>query len=89
MWWRELGAYVAHHVGCRHQLNDPYYIGWWHPCITGEAYFSFTGMFIAFIATVKRRWPDVPVQFEDFAQHTAMPLLQSYHDELCCFNDDI
>jgi malate dehydrogenase (oxaloacetate-decarboxylating) len=29
------------------------------------------------------------LQFEDFAQHTAVPLLERYRDDLCCFNDDI
>ncbi|MDX1698597.1 MAG: oxaloacetate-decarboxylating malate dehydrogenase, partial [Thiohalobacterales bacterium] len=29
------------------------------------------------------------VQFEDFAKHTASPLLQRYRDRLCAFNDDI
>ena len=67
-------------------LDDPRYMGWRHPRITGEDYFAFIGMFIA---AVKRRWPDVLLQFEDFAQHTAVPLLHRYRDELCCFNDDI
>ncbi|MET6595017.1 NAD-dependent malic enzyme [Citrobacter portucalensis] len=67
-------------------LDDPRYIGWRHPRITGEDYFAFIGMFIA---AVKRRWPNVLLQFEDFAQHTAVPLLDLYRDELCCFNDDI
>ena len=53
-------------------LDDPRYIGWRHPRITGEDYFAFIGMFIA---AVKRRWPNVLLQFEDFAQHTAGPLL--------------
>lgn len=67
-------------------LDDPRYMGWRHPRIIGEDYFAFIGMFIA---AVKRRWPDVLLQFEDFAQHTAVPLLHRYRDELCCFNDDI
>ncbi|MCZ5936255.1 NAD-dependent malic enzyme, partial [Escherichia coli] len=67
-------------------LNDPLYMGWRHPRITGDAYFEFVEMFIR---AVKRRWPDVLLQLEDFAQQTAMPLLTRYRDEICCFNDDI
>lgn len=67
-------------------LNDPLYMGWRHPSITGAEYFEFVDMFIS---AVKRRWPNVLLQFEDFAQQTAMPLLNRYRDEICCFNDDI
>ncbi|MCP6193488.1 NAD-dependent malic enzyme, partial [Klebsiella pneumoniae] len=42
-----------------------------------------------FIQAVKHRWPDVLLQFEDFAQKNAMPLLNRYRDEICSFNDDI
>ncbi|WP_145530676.1 NAD-dependent malic enzyme [Yersinia alsatica] len=67
-------------------LNDPLYMGWRHPRISGDEYFEFVDMFIS---AVKRRWPHVLLQFEDFAQHTAIPLLNRYRDQLCCFNDDI
>ena len=75
-------------VGTNNQqlLNDPLYMGWRHQRITGEEYESFVA---EFIAAVKRRWPNVLLQFEDFAQKNAMPLLERYQDELCCFNDDI
>ena len=42
-----------------------------------------------FISALKRRWPKALLQFEDFAINHATPLLESYRDELCCFNDDI
>ncbi|SFN32142.1 malate dehydrogenase (oxaloacetate-decarboxylating) [Izhakiella capsodis] len=67
-------------------LNDPLYMGWRHPRITGEEYDRFVD---EFIQAVKSRWPHVLLQFEDFAQKNAMPLLERYRDEICCFNDDI
>ncbi|BET96308.1 NAD-dependent malic enzyme [Xenorhabdus taiwanensis] len=68
------------------RLNDPLYMGWRHPRITGKEYDEFVD---EFIQAVKRRWPNVLLQFEDFAQNNAMPLLNRYRDELCSFNDDI
>jgi malate dehydrogenase (oxaloacetate-decarboxylating) len=75
-------------VGTNNQqlLDDPMYMGWRHPRISGEEYAAFVDLFVQ---GVKRRWPDVLLQFEDFAQTNAMPLLERYRDELCCFNDDI
>ncbi|MCC8365892.1 NAD-dependent malic enzyme [Xenorhabdus sp. PB61.4] len=68
------------------RLNDPLYMGWRHPRITGKEYDDFVD---EFIQAVKRRWPNVLLQFEDFAQNNAMPLLTRYRNDLCCFNDDI
>jgi len=75
-------------VGTNNQqlLNDPLYMGWRHPRITGEEYDNFIH---EFIQAAKSRWPHVLLQFEDFAQKNAMPLLERYRDEVCCFNDDI
>ncbi len=67
-------------------LNDPMYMGARHPRIGQEEYDEFVDMFIN---AVKRRWPDVMIQFEDFAQPNAMPLLNRYRNNVCCFNDDI
>ncbi|WPU66561.1 NAD-dependent malic enzyme [Peredibacter starrii] len=67
-------------------LKDPLYMGWRHQRVTGSEYESFID---AFIKAVKRRWPNVLLQFEDFAQHNALPILKKYRKKLCCFNDDI
>ena len=67
-------------------LNDPMYMGWRHKRIEQEQYDEFVD---TFVQAVKRRWPHVLLQFEDFAQPNATPLLNRYRDELCCFNDDI
>ncbi|WP_163558122.1 NAD-dependent malic enzyme [Halomonas sp. NO4] len=75
-------------VGTNNQtlLDDPMYMGWRHPRISQEEYDDFMA---EFVAAVKRRWPNVLLQFEDFAQANAVPLLERYRDELCCFNDDV
>ncbi|WP_076420205.1 NAD-dependent malic enzyme [Colwellia sp. UCD-KL20] len=67
-------------------LADPMYMGCRHKRIGQEEYNEFVDMFIT---AVKRRWPRVLLQFEDFAQPNATPLLNKYRDEICCFNDDI
>ncbi|EWH02182.1 NAD-dependent malic enzyme [Halomonas sp. BC04] len=75
-------------VGTNNQalLDDPMYMGWRHPRISQEEYDAFIA---SFIDAVKRRWPNVLLQFEDFAQANAVPLLERYRHELCCFNDDV
>ena len=67
-------------------LNDPMYMGRRHKRIGQAQYDEFVDMFIQ---ALKRRWPHVMLQFEDFAQPNAMPLLERYRNEICCFNDDI
>jgi malate dehydrogenase (oxaloacetate-decarboxylating) len=67
-------------------LNDPMYMGARHKRIPQAEYDEFLDIFVK---AVKRRWPHVLLQFEDFAQPNAMPLLARYRDEICCFNDDI
>ena len=75
-------------VGTNNQelLNDPIYMGLKHPRIRGEEYYNFVD---EIIESIQRRWPNVLIQFEDFAQVNAMPLLNKYRDKVCCFNDDI
>jgi malate dehydrogenase (oxaloacetate-decarboxylating) len=75
-------------VGTNNQqlLDDPMYMGWRHKRIEQAEYDAFIE---EFMAAVTRRWPKVLLQFEDFAQTNATPLLARYRDRLCCFNDDI
>ena len=69
-----------------HSLKDPLYIGWRNKRIAGKDYDEFVDLFVQ---AVRRRWPNVLLQFEDFAKGTASPLLERYRDQLCTFNDDI
>ena len=68
------------------RLNDPEYVGWRHERITGQAYSDFVDKFVT---CIKRKLPDVLLQWEDFAKPHARPILDRYRDSLCTFNDDI
>ena len=67
-------------------LADPMYMGSRHKRIDEDEYNAFVDQFMT---AVRRRWPDAMIQFEDFAQPNATPLLQKYRHTYCCFNDDI
>ena len=67
-------------------LQDSAYLGWQHPRLTGTEYLGFIDICIQ---QIKKTFPDVLLQFEDFAQLNAHALLNRYQDQLCCFNDDI
>jgi malate dehydrogenase (oxaloacetate-decarboxylating) len=75
-------------VGTNNQekLDDPEYLGWRHARIIGKEYDAFVD---DFVQGIKRYFPNVLLQFEDFAQQHAYPLLERYRDQLCTFNDDI
>jgi malate dehydrogenase (oxaloacetate-decarboxylating) len=68
------------------RLADPLYVGWRSPRIRGADYDDFVE---SFITAAMRRWPDILLQWEDFANHNAGRLLTRYRDRLCSFNDDI
>ena len=68
------------------RLHEPEYIGWRHERITGQAYWDFVDRFVN---SIKRKLPNVLLQWEDFAKPHARPILDRYRDSLCTFNDDI
>jgi malate dehydrogenase (oxaloacetate-decarboxylating) len=68
------------------RLKDPLYIGWRSNRVRGSEYDQFVD---AFVSAVKRRWPSVLLQWEDFAGGNAARFLTRYRDQLCTFNDDI
>jgi len=68
------------------RLKSPIYIGWRHHRVRGEEYDAFVDVFVN---SVKKRWPHVLLQWEDFAGSNAARLLARYKNQLCTFNDDI
>ncbi|MDF1743823.1 MAG: NAD-dependent malic enzyme [Gimesia sp.] len=68
------------------RLDDPRYIGWRENRIKGAEYDKFIGQFVD---AVKKRFPDVLLQWEDFASVDAERIIDKYRDDLCTFNDDI
>lgn len=75
-------------VGTNNQelLQSPYYIGWKHERVRGEEYLHFVD---TFVNLVQAKYPDVVLQWEDFARPNAPYLLEKYRKKICSFNDDI
>ena len=68
------------------RLKDPTYIGWRKNRIRDKEYDDFIEQFVQ---AVMKRFPDVLLQWEDFASADAAPILDRYREKLCTFNDDI
>jgi len=67
-------------------LEDPLYFGLRRNRVRGEEYTSFIA---EFVAAVQARYPKCCIQWEDFANFNAVPILDRYRDEICTYNDDI
>src|SRR6266404_4695286 len=54
--------------------------------LRGEEYLAFVN---EFVAAVQQLYPSCCIQWEDFANFNAVPILARYRDNICTFNDDI
>lgn len=66
--------------------DDPLYLGYPFPRLTGEAYHSLVD---EFVEAVQTRYPKALIQFEDFLTLNAFYFLNRYVEKVRCFNDDI
>jgi len=68
------------------RLADHLYLGVRHKRVRGEEYQAFID---AFVAAVKKVFPSVVLQWEDFLKENALRQLARFRGQLCTFNDDI
>jgi malate dehydrogenase (oxaloacetate-decarboxylating)(NADP+) len=75
-------------VGTNNQqlLDDPLYLGLRQNRVRGEEYAAFVD---EFVDAVQSLYPKCCIQWEDFANINAVPILARYRDKICTYNDDI
>jgi malate dehydrogenase (oxaloacetate-decarboxylating)(NADP+) len=75
-------------VGTNNQalLDDSLYLGLRQNRVRGEEYLAFVD---EFVDAVQSLYPKCCIQWEDFANINAVPILARYRNRICTFNDDI
>lgn len=68
------------------RLKDPLYLGLRRKRIRGRDYQDFIDRFVA---AVRRVYPNVLLQWEDFLKGNAIKQLERYRDTMPTFNDDV
>jgi len=84
----ELTLPVVLDVGTNNQtlLEDPLYLGLPQNRVRGPEYDAFID---EFVQAVEELYPACCIQWEDFANFHAYPILERYKDKICTYNDDI
>jgi len=84
----ELTLPITLDVGTNNQalLDDPLYLGLNQQRVRGKAYDDFIE---EFVDAVQKLYPKCCLQWEDFANFNAVPILAKYKDKICTYNDDI
>jgi malate dehydrogenase (oxaloacetate-decarboxylating)(NADP+) len=67
-------------------LEDPLYLGLRQNRVRGAEYDAFIDEFVQAVQTL---FPKCCLQWEDFANFNAVPILARYRDKICTYNDDI
>jgi len=67
-------------------LQDPLYLGLRQKRVRGDEYQDFVDRFVS---AVRRMFPNVLLQWEDFLKDNAIKQLYRFRDQLVTFNDDI
>lgn len=67
-------------------LEDPLYLGLRQHRVRGAEYDAFID---EFVQAVQAMYPKCCLQWEDFANINAVPILARYRDKICTYNDDI
>ena len=67
-------------------IDDPTYLGWRHERLSGKKY---TGFIDSFVNTIKQKFPQALLHWEDFGRDNAAFVLERYQKIICSFNDDI
>ena len=67
-------------------LEDPLYLGLRQNRVRGADYDAFID---EFVQAVQELFPKSCLQWEDFANINAVPILARYRDRICTYNDDI
>ncbi|MFM8338571.1 MAG: oxaloacetate-decarboxylating malate dehydrogenase, partial [Fluviibacter sp.] len=67
-------------------LDDPLYLGLRQHRVRGAEYDAFIEEFVQAVQTL---YPKCCLQWEDFANINAVPILARYQDKICTYNDDI